>query len=200
MRELVWGTPRKSLFEIIAPFSGFRRSVAEDLESFARRLEDRGELRPRDVVEEDPSWQQIIPYVVLRHGSDVLLMERLATQGEKRLHNKLSIGVGGHVNAEREEGSTPILIRGLEREVREEVDLDDVPPARLLGFLKDDSNAVGAVHFGVVCEAHVDRAVGIRETDRMAGRWVAPRELRECRDRLESWSRFIVDSGLLETS
>ena len=199
-REAVWGTSRRKLFQIIDSFAGFRAAGEDDIESFAVRLEGVGELRHRDQVEDDPAWQQIIPYVVLRHDDRVLLLERLNTQGEKRLHNKLSIGVGGHVNDEPADGAAPMLVRGLRREVREEVALETVPRARLLGFIKDDSNSVGAVHFGVACEIWVDHPVVVRETDRMKGRWVDPSELRSCLGRLESWSRLLVESGLLENS
>lgn len=52
----------------------------------------------RPTAEEDPSHKQLIPYVVVRDGERVFLMERTDAGGDARLHRKASIGVGGHLN------------------------------------------------------------------------------------------------------
>ena len=75
------------------------------------------EFRPRPEMEEDPSYRQIIPYVVLTLGEEVFLLRRLKKGGEKRLHGLLSIGVGGHINPVDEAGRGEALMRGLRREV-----------------------------------------------------------------------------------
>src|SRR6476469_2162457 len=53
---------------------------------------------PRPEMEEDPSYKQIIPYVIFRSGDRIFRYTRGKTQGEARLHAKRSIGVGGHVD------------------------------------------------------------------------------------------------------
>ena len=63
-------------------------------------------------------------------------------------------------------GDGSLLERGLRRELQEELVLDHVPPVELLGFINDDANAVGSVHFGVAFHLAVDDPVGIREKDR----------------------------------
>src|SRR5574343_244442 len=55
---------------------------------------------PRDEAEEDPTFLQIIPYVVLTHNSRVLQYTRMKGSGESRLRGKQSIGFGGHINPE----------------------------------------------------------------------------------------------------
>ena len=57
-----------------------------------------GVFRPRNILEEDPSYKQIIPYAVICHGNEVYMFRRLNKQTEARLHNKCSLGVGGHMN------------------------------------------------------------------------------------------------------
>jgi predicted NUDIX family phosphoesterase len=52
----------------------------------------------RPAAESDPSRKQIIPYAVVLRGDQVFAAERLTGGGESRLHGKLSIGIGGHVN------------------------------------------------------------------------------------------------------
>src|SRR3989344_1241415 len=55
---------------------------------------------PRGEVENDHSWQQIIPYLVLGWGGKIFLMKRKGDHTESRLSGMYSIGVGGHVNKE----------------------------------------------------------------------------------------------------
>ena len=61
-------------------------------------LVNEGQFLTRADVEEDPSWRQIIPYAVIQCEGQVLLVERLKAGSESRLHNKMSIGMGGHIN------------------------------------------------------------------------------------------------------
>ena len=49
-------------------------------------------------MERDPSFKQVIPYLVLRDGERYFLMRRTAAGGDARLHDRYSIGVGGHLN------------------------------------------------------------------------------------------------------
>ena len=54
-------------------------------------------------MEEDPSFKQLIPYVLFRWtdaDGTVHLFEYLrgSGQGERRLHAKRSVGVGGHIS------------------------------------------------------------------------------------------------------
>src|SRR4051794_24182824 len=63
-----------------------------------------GEFRPRSEMETDPSFKQIIPYVVFRSGEDIFCYTRGSSQGEARLHRLRSIGVGGHVDEADAEG------------------------------------------------------------------------------------------------
>lgn len=55
-------------------------------------------IGPRPYLEIDDSFLQPIPYIVLRDGDKVLAYTRGATTGEERLHAKVSIGFGGHVD------------------------------------------------------------------------------------------------------
>ena len=90
--------------------------------------------------------------------------------GDARLHDRYSIGVGGHLNP-GDEG----LDGGLRREWAEEVVADFVPEFELIALLNDDTTEVGAVHLGAVYVADAaGRAVTIRETDKLTGSFVEP--------------------------
>lgn len=148
-----------------------------------------GEFRPRGRVEHDPSLKQIIPYLLLRDGERIFLMKRTRAGGDERLHERYSIGVGGHVNP----GDADVL-GGLNREWREEIAADFVPDFEPVGLLNDDSNPVGAVHLGLVYAADAaGRPVAIRETHKLSGEFVTMDAVAQVRDRLETWSALLFD-------
>jgi predicted NUDIX family phosphoesterase len=152
-----------------------------------------GRYLERPAAEEDLLHKQLIPYVVVRDGSRVFLMERTDAGGDRRLHRKASIGVGGHLNPV-DEGDDP-LMAGLRREWEEELVADWSPAFRLIGLLNDDSNPVGAVHLGVVFEVEAaGRSVDVREHHKLAGSFVEPDRVRAVWDRMETWSQLAAEA------
>lgn len=150
-------------------------------------------FRPRSQVEQDESVKQIIPYVCIRHGQEFVLLQRTNRQSEARLHNKLSLGIGGHINdAERE--AADLVEAGLKRELEEEIGLDSGYSLRLLGNIYDPSTAVGRVHLGIVYElTAANRTFTMNEPDLMSGQWASLDALRSGRDRMETWSQILFD-------
>jgi predicted NUDIX family phosphoesterase len=183
--EFVFGIPRERLPDRAA-WRGVKRG---GMERYLQLIDTEGEFRPRSVVEDDPSWKQIIPYLVLRDGERLFLMQRTRSGGDERLHERYSIGVGGHVNpGDRDVGG------GLQREWREELAADFEPEFELLGLLNDDEDPVGAVHLGLVYAADASgRPVAVRETDKLRGAFASPAEIRAVYDRLETWSQLTFD-------
>lgn len=144
----------------------------------------------RGDAEEDPSFKQVIPYLVLRDGPRWFLMRRTKAGGDARLHDLWSIGVGGHLNP----GDGDVR-GGLLREWREEVAADFVPEFSPVGLLNDDTTSVGTVHVGFVYAADAaGRPVTIRETEKLAGGFATTGEVQAVRDGLETWSRLAFDA------
>ncbi len=172
-------------------FSGVRPADATNLGALREAVAAHGTFLDRPVAEDSPQWKQLIPYVVVRDGDAVFLMERTDAGGDARLHHKASIGVGGHLNPV-DEGEDP-LMAGLAREWAEELVADWHPDYRLVGLLNDDSNPVGAVHAGVVFEVLADgRALAVRETHKLSGRFASPEDVLAAWDRLETWSQLVA--------
>ena len=154
---------------------------------------------PREIAETDRSLKQLIPYLVLRDGARFFLMRRTRAGGDARLHERFSIGVGGHINPGDRD-----LLGGLRREWREELTAAFVPAFRFVGLLNDDTTEVGSVHLGAVFVADAaGRAVGIRETDKLSGTFASREEVAAVVARMETWSvlafEFIerhLDAGL----
>lgn len=183
--ELVLGLPR----DRIMPAGGWRGVLQGDLRPWLERIAAEGSHRPRTEVEDDPSWKQVIPYLVLRDRGRIFLMRRTRGGTDARLHERWSIGIGGHVGP----GDAGVE-GGLAREFREELVADWEPEPRLVGLLNDDSDPVGAVHLGVVYAAEArGRPVAVRETDKLAGAFVTPGEVLRVAGRLETWSSLLFD-------
>ena len=158
-----------------------------------------GFFMERRTAETDPDFKQIIPYTVLWRQDEVFVFERLAGGGEKRLHNLLSIGVGGHMEPTETGDSWKMIQAAALRELSEEVALTTSSPLHLeyQGIINDESNEVGTVHTGVVFFARLEpeAMVTVRETDVLAGRFRPVSGLRDDPAlRFETWSRHILDA------
>jgi predicted NUDIX family phosphoesterase len=174
-------------------FWGVREADAGALAVLRHAVATHGRYLDRPLAEDDPSHKQLIPYVVVRDGSQVFLMERTDAGGDARLHGKATIGVGGHLDPVDE--GEDALMAGLRREWVEELEADWEPQFKLVGLLNDDSNPVGAVHLGVVFTVEADgRAVAVREHDKLAGHFAERSRVAETWDRLETWSQLAAVS------
>jgi len=170
----------------VIPERGWHGLRTDGLDGLLDEIGRSGTFEPRARVEIDPSFKQVIPYLVLRDGGDWFLMRRTDAGADRRLHGRYSIGIGGHVDP-GDDG----LIGGLRREWDEELVADFVPEFDFVGLLNDDTTDVGSVHLGVVFTADaLSRTVAIRETDKLLGAFVAVTEVERVQDRLETWSRM----------
>ncbi len=152
---------------------------------------------PRRWLEQDPSFKQLVPYVILVHRGRVATYRRGTPGGEQRLHGLRSIGFGGHVGLEDAvviDGAVDVgrtVARAAEREVEEEVDAGTIVSRRRLGYLLDESTPVGSVHLGVVelwttaAERVVPRELAIGECA-----MTAVEDLDVFALEMESWSRL----------
>ena len=179
--------------EDIFPDGAWHGFVGQDLERHQAVIRERHFFKPRAEVENDPRFQQIIPYVVFRHGDRYFLTHRLRASSERRLRKQYSLGVGGHINPADLQAGDPIL-DGLKREWEEEVVYQGRFEASLLGFLNEDSSPVSKVHLGVVFLVEGDSPdISIRETDKLAGELLTLRDMRMYYLAMESWSQIVYD-------
>ncbi len=183
--ELVLVVPRHVLMGDPGWYGISRDGLDARLEAIGRAAT----FVPRGVAEADRTLKQVIPYVVVRDATRVFLMRRTRAGADERLHDRFSIGVGGHVGPD--DGG---IDGGLRREWVEELETDFTPDFALIGLLNDDSTPVGAVHVGLVYVVDAGgRSIAIRETDKLSGSFVEPDEARAVRDRMESWSAIVLD-------
>src|SRR3989344_1072569 len=71
---------------------------SDNLQKYLNLISTKHKFLPRDQVEKDPGWQQIIPYLIFENDGKIFLMKRRADHSDLRIANLYSIGVGGHIN------------------------------------------------------------------------------------------------------
>jgi predicted NUDIX family phosphoesterase len=183
------------VFHRLGHFQGF----CGDVDRYLRGLLDPAHTsyRPRSAMEQDPSFKQLIPYVIFRYrdgsGSTHLFQyTRGKGQGESRLHAKRSIGVGGHISAD-DAAMASAYEEGMRRELEEEIYIGTTYRGRMVGLINDDETEVGRVHLGVVHVLDVEEpAVEPREDDLVDAGFRPLNELLAASDRFETWSQICL--------
>lgn len=183
------------LLDQLGTFSGFQPNVNRYLPAILDR--ENQSFQPRSRCESDPTFKQLIPYVILEctdtNGTRLFQYTRGSGQGEARLHAKRSIGIGGHISIDDTSGEDWYKT-GMQRELDEEIELDCACNERIVGLIYDDTTEVGRVHLGVVhimqlrsCHAQA------RETDLVDSGFRSIEEILNGRNHLETWSQLCLD-------
>jgi predicted NUDIX family phosphoesterase len=200
-----------SLFRELGYFQGFSREIDRYWPQLVTG--DHVEYRARGEMEEDPSFKQLIPYVLFRWTAadgTVHLFEyqRGSGMGERRLHAKRSVGIGGHISsvdtnvvvslretnhlAERD-GHNESYREGMRRELDEEVVIDTEYAETVAGLINDDETPVGRVHLGMVHLFDVrEPRVRPREADVLDARFTPVANILGRLEQFESWSEIAV--------
>ncbi|MGZ4974014.1 MAG: hypothetical protein ACXWBP_07000 [Limisphaerales bacterium] len=152
----------------------------------------------RKIAETDFNFKQIIPYVLVRHANRYVLMRRTTKQTEARLHDKYSIGVGGHINDEdMAKGIENIIQHGMRREIEEEMLIKSEQSCELVGVINDNSSEVSRVHMGLVYVLTTGTAeFEIAEKDKYTANWASVEEMAAVYDKMESWTQIVYDNLL----
>ena len=195
MEEQVFAIPTDELWKLISyKEHGLIRENSEVL----NKLVQNGLFRKRSELEEDTAFKQIIPYAIISNKDSYYLFKRTSGQTEKRLHNKFSLGVGGHMNpGNPKEPNEQYLINELKRELFEEVVLINaclIEDIEFIGFLNDDTIPVGRVHIGLLFNIQVsNKDLVVNEPDKMTADWIDKADLAYFYDKMETWTKFTFD-------
>lgn len=192
--EQVLVIPRP-LLDRLGSFQGLAFEVERYLPEFL--APENNFFMPRAEAEDDPTHKQIIPYAIFHHQGRFLHYVRGKKSGEQRLASKGSIGIGGHINtSDHEESSLGMdtYMRGVDREVNEELKLGTTYDQRIVALLNHDDNEVGRVHLGVVHLFDLaSDAIEANEAEIAELGFLTRDELMGRRDKLETWSQACVD-------
>lgn len=192
-REKVMVVSREDIFK-----AGIWQGLKTDgIEKYTRLIFQNHKFMKRGDVEDNPSWQQIIPYIVFQQGDKTFLMHRKSGHTDKRLANNFSIGIGGHINESDIAGAN--IISWAQREFAEEVNYNSKFKAKFLGVLNDDTNDVGLVHVGLVIKVEGDGTPITVRDEHKSGVLVNKDDLLKKYKQMEHWSQIIVDGMYKKT-
>ena len=181
---------------------GYFQGFTGDVDRYVSVLLDstHTSYRPRHEVEGDPSYKQLIPYVLFCYddglGCKTLFQyTRGMKQDESRLRGRRSVGIGGHI-ATRDTvagGLANAYGEGMRRELAEEVSIETPYRQRCVGLINDDETNVGRVHLGIVYLFDVERpAVSARESEIVDGSFEPVQEILPHLDDFEMWSQICL--------
>jgi predicted NUDIX family phosphoesterase len=159
--------------------------------------EGAAEFIDRPDAEKDPSYKQIIPYVIMGCKDTCLTYVRGKRAGEKRLVGNRSIGIGGHINPQDDMplfGSLrDTYLTAVDREVEEEVNVKSKYTDSITAVLNDESNEVGKVHLGLVHYRQLETPSVTRNEQMITQLEFLPiHDLKKLSDTMETWSSICL--------
>jgi predicted NUDIX family phosphoesterase len=185
----------RKVFEDVGVFQGLQF----DADKYIQRLFASGvpRFKLRSEAEKDPSFKQIIPYVIMNHNGKYLTYVRGSRAGEKRLVAKRSIGIGGHINPVDwtlfSVDAYKIYLEAVKREIAEEVSVDTAYTDKIVALLNDESNEVGSVHLGIVhLWTLAEPKVSKKEQMITQMGFMTPAQLQQVKDEMETWSQLCL--------
>ena len=173
-------------------------------------------VAPRPHLENDQNFAQIIPYVVFENNGKILAYIRTSAGNETRLHNKLSIGIGGHVDAidSHIDGNTGVislldtLEKSARREIMEELAVSEEDANRLefswTHLIHSNETEVDGLHMGFVAVVDITlmpEIIDYAQIEDAIGQvhWLDIDEIKQltapdtANTSAETWTRIILD-------
>lgn len=184
---------------------GFQGFVSiKDRDFVADIIQNHSYYARGEELEHDASLKQVIPYVwiINPETKKVFLYKRAFNANkeegefrEERYMNNYSGGVGGHIDRDTEEGSENPVEKAMLRELAEEVVMSEKLTPKIIGFINDDSDSLGEVHFGVVAIARTAGEVKAKEEEGLiSGGFYSVEEAEKIfsspENKVENWTRI----------
>lgn len=185
--ELVLVVKREKMF----PHGAWQGLQAIDGEEYLSIIATEKEFLPRQEMEVNPAFKQVIPYLIFKFGEKYFLMQRQSKSTDQRLKNKYSLGIGGHIRGEDMESND--IIDWARREFEEEVSYTGNYTVTTLGMLNDDSDAVGQVHVGYVFLLEGDSSDICVKSELKSGYLLSIEECEAYYDSMENWTKIVFD-------
>ncbi len=178
----------------LEPFARGTDPILYDTDQVLQCMVSHGSYQLRWQVEQDSSWKQVIPYVVIETKEQILAAKRL--KGDPRLVGGYTVGMGGHINPEDGEDPIEACIR---RELEEETTFvweDNLVSYQIhpVSFV-NVRNEVSLMHICIPVRLQVRdyESICIRETEKLEGVWMPKTELDILDGKLEGWSEIALD-------
>lgn len=198
------------------PKKDFLALPHKNIEAIIKLVNSTSLWMERELAEKDENFLQIIPYLVVekqndfgREDSEFFMYRRLNKGNEKRLHAKYSLGVGGHIDQEKDGillynsvSAEQVIFLAAREELTEEIEnnstaqsFSKLKPEDIywLDVIYDDSDEVGRVHLGLVglvsLYGEKSLKLSVKEKDKLEGKLCTIKEIEHQYDQLEGWSK-----------
>lgn len=188
--QIIMATKKDKLFEDCY-FEGF---MPAEKNNFQEKILENYEYLKRGLLENNEDYKQPIGYIVLLNkiNKKIFVYQRAKRKEDydkKELCNKWSLGLGGHIDKKDENSKNPIKESAL-RELCEEVEIEGkINKLKEIGYINDDSNKVGRVHFGILYLAEISGDAFFRSTEIKRGKFMSMNEIEDIRkNEIEKWS------------
>jgi len=159
-------------------------------------------LGQRKSLEQDGDFRQVLPMSIFTHKGKVWAYERTSAGGERRLHNKVAVAVGGHWDLEDLVVENSIinlkesLSRTMARELEEEVKLSStiIKTTELERKVCAMDTEVDRLHLAVVFVHELDgEELDSSEDQLKTIGFISPDELLSGEYNIETWARIICE-------
>lgn len=158
-------------------------------------------MKRRGDLEEDVTFKQIIPYLILKRNNSIFYYIRSSNGGDSRLFSKLSIGIGGHIEVEDIEHAEQAIDIALNREIHEELgEKVQIMNIRPLGFIYTEKTNVDTVHIGVLFAGEIiNEHVVVSEEEISKTGFATAEDFQTLIDNpdysVESWTQIVWDNA-----
>ena len=176
-------------------FNGFRLSDEINYES---RILKNHEYLERNFVEKNFSYKQPIPYaIIINPNLKQMFSYKRANKNETRYKGKWSFGIGGYIEKNDKIKLNPIKANFL-RELNEEIEISGQFKIKFLGYINDDSDELGKVHFGMLYVVETDaRIIKPKDSEIANGKLRNIKELEKIcssdKPIVETWSKIAFE-------
>lgn len=155
-----------------------------------------------------PKYLQIIPYILFRDNGKYLRYLRPSAGGDVRLHGRISIGIGGHIDLpdimHDEDGAIDLaatLQNAADRENDEEIGIKTGTPPKWVATLYANDTEVDTLHLGIVgiYDLTPQEVVSLKPNEEIGD--MSFKTLSEIASEvgegnvLETWTRMIVEAN-----
>jgi predicted NUDIX family phosphoesterase len=190
---------RDILFDKNDSFHGFRDADCNI--PYEKRILGNYTFKRRGDMENNPSFKQPIAYCIIVNiqRRKFFVYQRDSKNADPRITSNWSWGVGGHIEQVDIKEDVNPLYDSMLREISEEVKFVDgkIIGTELLGYINDDTNSIGSVHFGLLYLLMTDAEdVQMNSNELQSGRMVYPQRLEILYDDescgIDTWSRIAM--------
>ncbi|MBU2540104.1 hypothetical protein KJ786_03010 [Patescibacteria group bacterium] len=171
----------------------------DNLDYYIDLIKKESQFKRRGDMENDSSFQQIIPYILFSFEDQFFAYKYLKAAGDQRLvNNDYQLGVGGHINKKDGDRGKNILEVGMMREWNEEVNFQgNLIQKKLIGIINDESRSVEQVHLGLVYHFVGDSSnINVKEADKMDGMMIGLKDLSGDKISHSVWMQIVYNEYL----